>query len=153
MAVVNRAISAPQQQTSTIASLAVRFRPLLLIAVAALVIVGLLRVVQTSQATTVGFAVQALQQERLELETALRQLEADVAMLASLERIEREAQRLGLAPPVERASVWVNVALPVANTLPTRFAPNDAEADKTTETSDTATTSWWRRLLKPLPFN
>ena len=145
MAVISRTISPPQQQ----ASIAVRFGPLLLIAVAALIIVGLLRVVQTSQATTAGFAVQALQQDKLELETALRQLEADVAMLSSLERIEREAQRLGLAPPAAQASVRVNVALAAANTLPTRFAPaEDAE-----ESAGSGATSWWRSLLKPLPFN
>lgn len=144
MAVVSRTISPPQQQTS----IAVRFRPFLLIAVAALVTVGLLRVVQTSQATTAGFAVQALQQDKLEVETALRQLEADVALLSSLERIEREAQRLGLAPPAAQASVRVNVALPAANALPTRFAPEDAE-----ETAGSGATSWWRSLLKPLPFN
>ena len=145
MAVISRTISPAQQQTS----IAVRFGPFLLIAVAALVIVGLLRVVQTSQATTVGFSVQALQQDKLELETALRQLEADVALLSSLERIEREALRLGLALPVEQASVSVNVALPAANALPTRFVPvEDVE-----ESTDSGATSWWRSLLKPLPFN
>ena len=127
MAVVSRTISPPQQQTST--SIAVRFGPFLLIAVAALVIVGLLRVVQTSQATTAGFAVQALQQDKLEVETALRQLEADVGLLSSLERIEREALRLGLAPAAEQASVRVNVALPAANALPTRFAPEEDAED------------------------
>ncbi len=145
MAVISRTISQPQQQTS----IAVRFGPILLIAVAALVIVGLLRVVQTSQATTAGFAVQALKQDKLELETALRQLEADVAMLSSLERIEQEARRLGLALPAAQASVRVNVASPVENTLPTRFAPaEDAE-----ESAGSGATSWWRSLLKPLPFN
>ena len=146
MAVVSRTISPPQQQTST--SIAVRFGPFLLIAVAALVIVGLLRVVQTSQATTAGFAVQVLQQDKLEVETALRQLEADVGLLSSLERIEREALRLGLAPAAEQASVRVNVAMPAANGLPTRFAPEDAE-----EGTDSGARSWWRSLLKPLPFN
>lgn len=145
MAVISRTISSAQQQTS----IAVRVGPFLLIAVAALVIVGLLRVVQTSQATTVGFSVQALQQDKLELETALRQLEADVAMLSSLERIEREAQRLGLEPPAVQESVRVNVALPAANRLPTRFAPaEDAE-----ESAGSGATSWWRSLLKRLPFN
>ncbi|MCH8026413.1 MAG: hypothetical protein IH866_06415 [Chloroflexi bacterium] len=144
MAVINRTISPAQQRVS----IAVRFGPFLLIAVAALLIVGLLRVVQTSQATTAGFAVQALQQDKLELETSLRQLEADVALLSSLARIEREAQRLGLAPAAEQAPVRVNVALPAVNTLPTRFLAEDAE-----ESTDSSATSWWRSLLKPLPFN
>ena len=146
MAVISRTISPPQQQTST--SIAVRLGPFLLIAVAALVIVGLLRVVQTSQATTAGFAVQALQQEKLEVETELRQLEADVALLSSLARVEREAQRLGLVLPAAQASVRVNVALPATNALPARFAPEDAE-----ESTGSGGTSWWRSLLKPLPFN
>lgn len=144
MAVVSRTISPPQQQTS----IAVRFGPFLLIAVAALVTVGLLRVVQTSQATSAGFAVQALQQDKLKVETELRQLEADVALLSSLERVEREAQRLGLVLPAAQASVRVNVALPAGNVLPARFAPEDAE-----ESTGSGATSWWRTLLKPLPFN
>ena len=58
------------------------------------------------------------------------------------------AQGLGLAAPAAQASVRVNVALPAANALPTRFAPEDAE-----ESTGSGATSWWRSLLKPLPFN
>ena len=104
----------------------------MLIAVAALVIVGLLRVVQTSQATTAGFAVQALQQDKLEVETALRQLEADVGLLSSLERIEREALRLGLAPAVTRdgdgGSLGYRVASILTADLALAGAIDDADA-------------------------
>ncbi len=144
MAVLNRALAAPQQRVSV----AVRFGPLLLIAVAALVIVGLLRVVQTSQATTAGFAVQALQQDKLELETSVRQLEAEVAALSSLARVELEAARLGLLPPAQESSVQVNVAPPSAGLLPSRFAPPQAEAQVATTSR-----SWWRNLLNILTFN
>lgn len=144
MAVLDRALEAPQQRVS----IAVRFGPLLLIAVAALVIVGLLRVVQTSQATTAGFAVQALQQDKLELETSVRQLEAEVAALSSLARVEQEAERLGLLPPAQEWSVQVNVAPTAAGLLPSRFAPVPAEAPATTTSR-----SWWRELLKTLTFN
>ncbi len=144
MAVLDRALEAPQQRVS----IAVRFGPLLLIAVAALVVVGLLRVVQTSQATTAGFAVQVLQQDKLELETSVRQLEAEVAALASLARVEREATRLGLVPPSQESSVQVNVAPTVSGLLPSRFAPPPVEAPAATTSN-----SWWRDLIKTLTFN
>lgn len=144
MAVLNRALAAPQQRVS----IGVRFGPLLLIAVAALTIVGLLRVVQTSQATTAGFAVQALQQDKLELETSVRQLEAEVAALASLARVEQEAARLGLVPPAQEASVQVNVAPPSAGLLPSRFVPPQADVPV-----EATSHSWWRDLLRTLTFN
>ena len=144
MAVLDRALGASQQRVSIV----VRFGPLLLIAVAALVIVGLLRVVQTSQETTAGFAAQVLQQDKLELQTSVRQLEAEVAALASLARVEQEAARLGLVPPMQESSVQVNVAPSLAGLLPSRFAPPPEEAQAATTSS-----SWWRDLLKTLTFN
>lgn len=146
MAVLNRTLAPPKPK----ATAALRVGPILLVAGASIIIIGLLRVVQTSQATTANFAVQELQQEKLELETSVRQLEADVAGLSSLARIEREAKRLGLVPPAAYASVDVNVAWEAAGErLPTRFAP-----EETNEAGggDLDGSPWWQDVLRHLPF-
>jgi cell division protein FtsL len=122
----------------------------LLVAGFAIVVIGLLQVVQTSEATTTSFSIQRLEQERLELRAAVSDLEAEVAGLSSLARIEREAKRLGLEPPVAREAVQVNVPWPGGEAfVPMRFAPagDAAEVDGHPEES-----GWWEKLLKPLPF-
>ncbi len=144
--------------------------PLLLVAASAVIVLGLLRIVQTSQATSASFAMQTLQQEKLELETGVRQLEAEVATLSSLERIEREAERLGLELPVTVSHTTVAAVWPAAadDLLPARFAPAteedaataDASADDVSVddaaiagadgSSDDA--EWWQKLLNSLPF-
>jgi cell division protein FtsL len=127
-----------------------RVGQVVLVAVAAVVLIALLQVVQTSQATTASFAIQRLEQQKLELGTEVRQLEAEVASLSSLSRIEREAQRLGLEAAQARESVEVNVAWTAADEgrLPTRFAPGEQEEAE----MDGQGSSWWRDLLEPLPF-
>lgn len=146
MAVLNRTLAPPKPKTST----ALRVGPILLVAGASIIIIGLLRVVQTSQATTANFAVQELQQEKLELETSVRQIEAEVAGLSSLARIEREAKRLGLVTPAAYESVDVNVAWEAAGErLPTRFAPEESEE---ADGGHPDGSPWWRDLLRHLPF-
>ena len=157
MAVLQRTISPAKPKT---AGLRLQLVPLLLFAAGAVAVIGLLRVVQTSQVTTAGFAMQSLQQEKLELGTNVRQLEAEVASLSSLDRIEREAKRLGLELPERVSYVSVNVARPATaeDLLPARFAPaqDDAPAawpaaggvDGSPENS-----GWWQDLLSLLPFH
>ncbi len=148
MAVLNRTLA----RTRPKATPALRLGPVLLVAGLAIVVIALLQVVQTSEATTTSFAIQELEQERLELETSVRQLEAEVAALSSLSRIEQETQRLGLVPPQARASMEVNVAWPGADEqqLPTRFAPPEEEQAESEGHPDAS--GWWQDLLKPLPF-
>jgi cell division protein FtsL len=123
----------------------------LLVAVAAIVIVALLQLVQTSDAATSNFAIQQLEREKLELRTRTSQLEAEIAALSSLSRIEQEArERLGLEPAAAQQSLQVNVPWPGADQqlLPTRFAPD--EEPEVVEQSDGS--GWWRDLLGLLPF-
>ncbi len=130
-----------------------RLGPVLLVAGLAVVIIALLQLSQRSEATTTSFAIQGLEQEKLELETTVRQLEAEVAALSSLSRIEREATRLGLAPAEARELLQVNVASAAVDDglLPTRFAPaGEVEAKEEGRSEQSA---WWRQLLKLLPFN
>ena len=114
-------------------------------------VIGLLQIVQTSRATTANFEIQGLEQQKLELGAQVRQLEAEVAGLSSLSRIEGEAKRLGLVKPQTVQAVEVNVAAEEAplNRLPTRFLP--AEAEQLEDAGGDS--SWWRDLLQVLPFN
>ncbi|OGO51007.1 MAG: hypothetical protein A2148_02430 [Chloroflexi bacterium RBG_16_68_14] len=146
MAVLNRTLSRTQPK----ATAALRLGPVLLAAGLVILAIALLQLVQTSEATTTSFAIQQRQQEKLELEASVHQLEAEVAALSSLSRIEQEARRLGLEPPQAQESVVVNVAWPEADRqrLPTRYAPLEEEPiDVKREGS-----SWWQDLLKLLPF-
>lgn len=117
----------------------------------AVLAMALLQLVQTSGATTTNFSIQQLEQEELQLRTRVSQLEAQIASLASLSRIEQIAQeRLGLEPPVAQESLQVNVPWLAEDRqrLPTRFAP-----DKELEVDDQPDASgWWQDLLKLLPF-
>ena len=146
MAVLNRTAVRAQPKSTT----ALRLAPVLLAAGGAIVVIALLQVVQTSQATTTSFAIQRLERQRLEVEANVRQLEAEVSALSSLPRIQWEAKRLGLQPPRERTSVEVNVAWPAADRgrLPSRFAPVEDEEAQV----DGQGSSWWRDLLQLLPF-
>lgn len=143
MAVLNR----PFDRSQARATSSIHLGPVLVVAVVAIAVVALLQVAKTSDATATSFAILRLEQERLEMEVGVRQLEADVASLASLSRIEQEAQRLGLKPPAGRSSVQISVAWPAeAEQLPTRYAPTiERELDQ-------QNSSWWRDLLEFLPF-
>lgn len=145
MALLNRAL--PRSQPRPLPQL--RLGPVLLAAAMAIVVVGLLQIVQTSQATTTSFSIQRLEQQKLELQTGVSDLEAQVAALSSLARIQREAKRLGLTAPAQRRNVEVNVPWPGGEALlPARLVPaGDAEAGEQPDTAE-----WWETLLKPLPF-
>ena len=123
----------------------------LLVAGVIVVVVALLQLMQSSEAVTSSFAIQGLGSERLELRTRVSQLEAEIAALASLSRVEREAQeRLGLEPAAGQQSGQVNVPWPAANQqmLPTRFAASEAAAAE----APADESGWWRDLLDFLPF-
>ena len=147
MAVQQRTLAAPKLKTE---SRRLQIMPLLIAAACVLAVLGLLRIMQTSQATTASFAMQSLQQEKLELETSVKQLEAEVATLSSLERIEREATRLGLELPQRISYVPVNVAWPATadDVLPVRFAP----AEEETVDGSPGEAGWWQQLLNSIPF-
>ena len=146
MAVLDRT----HERSQHVATASLRMGPVLLVAGAVILIIALLQVVQTSDAATTNIAIQWLEQEKLELQTLGHQLEAEVASLSSLSRVEREArERLGLVPSETRESVEVNVAWPAADQprLPSRFAPErEAEVDE-------RSSPWWRDLLGLLAFD
>jgi hypothetical protein len=109
-------------------------------------LLGLLQVIQTSDATSTGYAIRGLEQQRLDWSAKVHSLEAEVATLASLERVEREAKdRLGLVPAEKVIYLESAVAPPRQQLVPRRFYVSDSGAGETD-------TSWWQALLKLLPF-
>ena len=148
MAVLSRTI--PHAQAKAPARPSIRIGPVLLLAGAAAVIIGLLQVVQMSEATTTNFAIQKREQDKLQLQASVRDLEANIAALSSITRVEQEARRLGLRPAASRQVISVNVAWPGASSpLPSSLAP-PARAATNGAPKDTP---WWRDLLNLLPFN
>lgn len=146
MAILQRAIARSQAKAATGSS--IRLGPLLLAVGLALVAIAILQLYQTSRATTASFQMKRLEQQKLELETSVRQLQADVASLSSLARIEQEANRLGLQPAQNRDTVPVNVAPPSQGVgLPSRYAPRTEGAKVGGQDA-----SWWHKLRKLLPF-
>ena len=121
-------------------------RRVLALAVGAVALLGLLQVIQTSDATSTGYAIRRLEQERLDWSAKVHRLEAEVATLASLERVEREAKdHLGLVPAEKVIYLEAAVAPPRQQLVPRRFYASDSSAGETG-------TSWWQALLKLLPF-
>ncbi len=121
----------------------------LLLAFTALALLGLLQVSQAGDATSTGYAIRRLERERQEWAAQVRQLEAEVAALTALERVEREARsRLGLVPAKERIYLEAPVPPPEQQLVPRRFLlPQDKEL-----VEEGSGSPWWRNLLKLLPF-
>jgi hypothetical protein len=105
---------------------------------------AMLPVLQNSSTTSRGFEVQALQakQVRLEGETAL--VEADVARLTSLARIQKRASELGLVPATSPIYISVDEAGPAPAKIPAEYLPAPRRADPEPENG-------WGSLLKWLP--
>lgn len=122
--------------------------PLVLtIALVTIGLAGLLPLLQSSQTTTTGHNIGELERQRNDWEARTHELEAEIASLAALDRIEEEAhQRLGMEAPERTLYLTVDVASPESQPIPDRFLPpkkqESAEADQ----------SWWQSLLELLPF-
>jgi cell division protein FtsL len=121
-------------------------RPVILGAFLAVAAVGLLQVAQTSSATTTGYNLQRLEQTRATKQAQVHQLEAEVAQLTSMDRIEKEAAgRLGMVPAENVISLEVHKQPPAQQLVPRRFLQNDGA-------TATSAQPWWRKVLGVLPF-
>jgi cell division protein FtsL len=124
-------------------------RRTLLLAFLALAVLGLLQVNQAGDATSTGYAIRRLELERDEWASQVRRLEAEVAALTALERVERVAtNRLGLKPAVERIYLDVPVPPPDQHLVPRRYLAPEEEELPAAEAGN----SWWQSLFKLLPF-
>ena len=124
-------------------------RGVLLLVFAALALLGLLQVSQIGDATSTGYNIRRLERERQDWDAQVRQLEAEVASLTSLDRVEREARnRLGLVPA--RARIYLDVAVPPPDQqlVPRRYLSPEGSASP----GEDAGGSWWQSVLKLLPF-
>lgn len=120
-------------------------RVLLVVTVALAIVAAGFQVNQFSRLTSTGYQINELNRQRAERQAANHALEAEVARLSSLARVDWEARtRLHLEPAQQKLYITVNHAVPDRQTLPSRFLPPDAPAASPGEPV-------WKRLLKSLP--
>lgn len=116
-------------------------------ATAVLVAAALLQVNQFSRLTSTSYQINDLNAQRAARQAANHDLEAEVARLSSLARVEIEARlRLGLGPAERTLYVDVNQPAPDRQTLPTRFLPPDRPP------AARGSGGWLSFIRKLLPF-
>jgi cell division protein FtsL len=121
---------------------------LVVAAVAVVVFVAAAQVDQVRRLVDTGYQIDRLEAQRAEQLAANHQLEAEVAELSALARVDIEARvRLGMEPAKTRLYLPVNHPLPARQTLPTRYLPPETPAP-----TDEGRTSVWERLGRLLPF-
>src|SRR5581483_4099377 len=125
----------------------------LLAALAAAFVIGVavLQVNQFSRATSTSYEIEALNRERAAKQARNYELEAEVAQLSSLGRVEWDARtRLHLVPAERRLYIDVNQPVPDRQTLPTRFLPSGTDAEPADGAGASARGPWWERILATL---
>lgn len=126
-------------------------RPLtnsLLIALALTImgLAGFATLAQTSSVTERGYRLRDLEQQRTQLQAQVHQLEVEVASLASLDHLQREAQaRFNMRPAPADQTVYIQVdSAPQPPSIPSRFLPE-------TEVTPSSYRPWWQTLIDLLP--
>ncbi|GBD14290.1 Cell division protein FtsL [bacterium HR25] len=110
---------------------------------------ALLPLTQYGNAATTSASLDQLERDRSAWQARVDELEAEVARLSSLDRIEREArERLGMVPPEEVVYIEVPVARPEGTKVPDRYLERPARA----EGEVGADSAWWEKLLGWLPL-
>lgn len=108
-----------------------------------------MQVNQYSRATSTSYAIDALAHERASKQAENQELEAQVAQLASLARVEQDARtRLGLVPA--RRTIYLDVNQPA----PARddAAPASYQPPQAPSAPKAHHTPLWKRPLKLIPF-
>jgi hypothetical protein len=112
---------------------------------------ALLQVNQFSRVASTGYEINDLNRQRAAKQAENHGIEADVARLSSLARVDIEARvRLHMEPAQQKLYIDVNQPVPMRETLPTRFLPT--ERSVTEAAPRAAHTPFWKRLFKRLPF-
>jgi len=144
MSLLDRPLTAP-----TATSAGSLWRALALTITLALVALAvLLPVMQSSDETSQGYRIRALEQQRLDLEAKIYSSQSDIAQLGSLARIDNEARnRLGMVPADRTLGVSVSVPVPATHSLPNRYLQPVGPA------AAAAPSSFWQRLIHLLPLN
>ena len=111
--------------------------------------IALVQVNEFSRLTSTGYQINELTAERSARQADNHALEAEVASLSSLARVDWEARtRLHMEPAKQKLYIDVNGAAPDRQTLPTRFLPSERPAAAPTPAGGT---SLWERLVRRLP--
>ncbi|MEX2247162.1 MAG: hypothetical protein WEC75_10795 [Dehalococcoidia bacterium] len=123
-----------------------------LLAAGAIVLVvaaAVLQVYQLTRTTSTGYDIDALEQLRAARQAQQHRLEADVAQLSSLGRVDWEARtRLGLQPAQRQLYIGVNQPVPERQTLPARYLPSPMPAPPLDDPDDRL----WKQAVRLLPF-
>jgi cell division protein FtsL len=117
---------------------------------AAMLVLGIavVQVNEYSRLTSTGYQINQLMAERASKEADNHALEAQVASLSSLARVDWEARtRLHMQPPKQTLYIDVNGPAPDHQTLPTRYLPPEPPPTP----AATRHTSLWKRILGLLP--
>ena len=124
---------------------------LVLYVVGAIIVgVALLQVNQFSRLTSTGYEIESLKRERDIKLAENHKVEADVASLSSLARVDLVARtQLGFVPATRRMYIDVNHPVPQRQELPTRFQP---EAQPATAAPHNGAPWWQRAIGWLLPF-
>ena len=109
--------------------------------------IAVLQVVQSSGFANTGEQIRKLEGQRVEASAQVHELEAEVAALSSLDRVERNARdRLGMVPARNIVYVQVDVPAPADPLLPRpALGPNTPPAQLPAK-------PLWQRLFDHLPF-
>lgn len=111
--------------------------------------IALVQVNEFSRLTSTGYQINELTAERSARQADNHALEAEVASLSSLARVDWEARtRLHMEPAKQKLYIDVNGAAPDRQTLPTRFLPAERPVASPTPAEGTPL---WKRLVRLLP--
>jgi cell division protein FtsL len=149
MAALHRpALPLPGRLAAPIAK--VTSRRMTLILVGAVVLgIALVQVNEFSRLTSTGYQINELTAQRSARQADNHALEAEVASLSSLARVDWEARtRLHMEPAKQKLYIDVNGAAPDRETLPTRFLPAERPVASPTPAGEMPL---WKRLLRLLP--
>ena len=119
---------------------------LVIICLVVIGLAGLLPLIQSSKVTSTSSNVYELEHARNNWQARLQELQADIASLGSLDRIEKEARgRLGMVSPTDTVYVVVDEPAPETQPVPLRFLPSKTEQPHQED-------SWWESILAHLPL-
>jgi hypothetical protein len=119
----------------------------LLAALALLVVaaVGVLQVLQTSNAATAGYELRSLEREGTRLSAEVRALEADIAQGANQGSLRDLAMaRLGMVPMKDATRIAIDVPAPALPTLPERYVVRP-------QPTEPPPLAWWEQVLRRVP--
>jgi cell division protein FtsL len=122
----------------------------IVVAIALAVAIAAFQVNQYSSAARTSYELNDLNRLRAAKQARNHELEAEVAKLSSLARVDIEARvRLGMVPADRKLYLQVNQPLPPRESLPTRYLPRPNGG----ATPPDGRESWWRRAVDALlPF-